>query len=179
MVSEVASGDCLSSRFRSVPWNNYFKADLLSGAWIQTGITLGITSHKFKHIYIANVRRFLINESENAWVPCRISLERALFQIVRQMTAPPHISWATWFIWALLYFIIQHLSKYNIVLGWILRKENTIPENSHFGSSLLYAIFPIYLILIYNTSWNKYWVALKRQVKNTAISEEGQWTFSL
>lgn len=140
---------------------------------------LGIMSHKFKHIYIANVKRFLTNESENAWVPCRISLKRALFQIVRQMTAPPHISWATWFIWALLYFIIQHLSKYNIVLGWILRKENTIPENSHFGSSFLYAIFPLYLILIYNTSWNKYWVALERQVKNTAISEEGQWTFGL
>lgn len=178
MWFQVASGNCLSSRFLSAPWNNNFKADVPPGAWIQTDQHLG-QSHEFKHIYIANVKRFLTNEYEDALVLGRLSLKRAFFHIVRQRTAPPHISWATWFIWALLYFIIQHLSKYNIVLGWILRKENTIPENSHFGSSLLYAIFPLYLILIHNTSWNKYWVALKRQVKNTAIFEEEHWTFGL
>lgn len=30
-----------------------------------------------------------------------------------------------------------------------------------------------------HTSWNKYWVAFKRQVKNTAISEKEHLAFSL
>lgn len=64
------------------------------------------------------------------------------------------------------------------MLCWDGFLRKTPLENSHFGSSFLHAIFPLPLIMDH-TSWNKYWVAFKRQVKTTAISEKEHLAFSL
>lgn len=132
----------------------------------------------FEHTHVPNGKGVLPKEPETAWASCsQSSLKRELFQIIRQRTAPPQCP-------EQLALQEQTLVVYNsapfqnTVLCWDGFLRKTPWENSHFGSSFLHAIFPLYLIMDH-TSWNKYWVAFKRQVKNTAISEKEHLAFSL
>lgn len=132
----------------------------------------------FEHTHVPNGKGVLPKEPETAWASCsQSSLKRELFQIIRQRTAPPQCP-------EQLALQEQTLVVYNsapfqnTVLCWDGFLRKTPLENSHFGSSFLHAIFPLYLIMDH-TSWNKYWVAFKRQVKTTAISEKQHLAFSL
>lgn len=55
-----------------------------------------------------------------------ISLKSVLFQNLRQMTAHLKFPEQLDSYEKLLYFVIQHLSGYNSVLGWILLKDHRI-----------------------------------------------------
>lgn len=127
---------------------------------------LEIISHLFfKHIHIPNVKGVLTKESETTQALCSTSLKRALLQIITQMTAPPLISWATWFIWTNSCTLsFSTFSKYNIVLEWILLKETPLERililehhlymlSSHCTSSLFTILHEINIGLPLRGRW--------------------------